>query len=477
MVVLLVAFPLFAVAIVNLPPLARRARLASSVSATFALWQICLALAISPSFWRSGWLSAFWHAHGGIDNLARVMFLAVGIVGLASLLVAAGTITDVRQRFHFANLLLLAMAGMNGMSMASDLFSLYLFLEATGAVAFVLIVLHRQRDTPAGGFKYMVLPTVASVILLAAIAIFLMLFGTLDFLVLGRALAARTAPRFLVLLATGLLCAGLCLKSGLAPFHGWLLDAYSSAPSAASVLLAGIVTKAAGVYALIRVATTVFAAPILFDATRDILLAVGALSMAGAALAALGENDFKRMLAYSSISQVGYIAIGVAAGNAVGLAGAIFHLFNHAVFNSLLFVNAAAVEAQTGKRDMRELGGLAERMPWTGATSAIASLSTAGIPPFAGFWSKLLIIIGVWQAGHAWHALLAIIVNVITIAYFVYWQRRVFFGKILHDIENVREADDRLVAASCLLTAITVANGILAPWCFGTFLVPIEGIL
>ena len=477
MTVLLVAFPLFAVAIVNLPPLARSARLACGITAIFAIWQICLALTAAPSFWSSGWFSLFWHAHGEIDNLARVMFLAIGIVGLASLLAAAGTIADVSQRFKFANLLLLAMAGMNGMSMASDLFSLYLFMEATGAIAFVLIALHCQRDAFEGAYKHMVLPTVASIMLLAAIAIFLMLFGTLDFLVLGRALAARTAPRFLILLATGLLCAGLCLKSGLAPFHGWLLDAYSSAPSAVSVLLAGIVTKATGVYALIRVVIAVFAAPILFDATRDILLAVGALSMAGAALAALGENDFKRMLAYSSISQIGYIVIGVAAGNAVGLAGAIFHLFNHAVFNSLLFVNAAAVEAQTGKRDMRELGGLAERMPWTGATSAIASLSSAGIPPFAGFWSKLLIIVGVWQAGHAWHALLAIIVSVITLAYLIYWQRRVFFGKILPDLESVREADDRLVAASCLLTAITVAIGILAPWCFGTFLLLIKGVL
>ncbi len=477
MTALLVIAPLVAVVVLNLPPLARRARLAFGVAAVFALWQACLALGVSPSFWNSCRISDFFNVTISVANLERVMFLSIGIAGLASLLVAATTLADDRLRFNFANLLLLALAGMNGLVMAGDLFSLYVFLEATGVASFVLIALERQRDALEGAFKYIVLSAVATVMILAAIAIFFMLSGTLEFHSLARLLSDQPQSLSLALLACGLLCAGLCIKSGLAPFHGWLPDAYASAPSATSVLLAGIVTKTTGVFALIRIADTIFAVRLAHDAMQSILLAVGAISMIGAALAALGQTDSKRLLAYSSISQVGYIILGLAAGHAIAWAGAVFHLFNHAVFKSLLFVNAAAVEAQTGKRDMRDLGGLAERMPWTGVTSAIAALSTAGIPPLAGFWSKLLIIVGLWQSGHAWYAFLAIIASVITLAYLLYWQRRVFFGKLLSGLENVREADDLLVAASCLLAIITVALGILAPWCFGTFLLPIRGIL
>jgi multicomponent Na+:H+ antiporter subunit D len=258
------------------------------------------------------------------------------------------------------------------------------------------------------------------------------------------------------------------------PFHGWLPDAYSSAPSAVSVLLAGIVTKTSGLYTLIRLVDAVFGygAPI-----RQLLLVAGLVSIVIGAVAALGQRDLKRMLAYSSISQVGYIVLGLGAGPGLGFAGAIFHLFNHSIFKSLLFVNSAAVERQSGTRDMDELGGIGSRMPVTGTTSVIAMLSTAGIPPFAGFWSKLLIVIAVWKSGHAGFAAAAVLASVVTLAYFLLMQRRVFFGKLAERCAGLREANAWALVPALLLAAITVAVGLSVPWLFQTFLLPVESIL
>ena len=159
------------------------------------------------------------------------------------------------------------------------------------------------------------------------------------------------------------------------------------------MLLAGVATKASGIYALVRLIATIFPMSVPLN---QVLMVVGLISIVIGALAAIGQTDMKRMLAYSSISQVGYIVLGLGCGTALGVAGAVFHMFNHAVFKSLLFVNSADLEQRLGTTDMRKMGGLGSRMRVTSATSVIAMLSTAGIPPLAGFWSKLIIIVALW---------------------------------------------------------------------------------
>ncbi|HEX7488321.1 MAG TPA: proton-conducting transporter membrane subunit, partial [Anaeromyxobacteraceae bacterium] len=262
--------------------------------------------------------------------------------------------------------------------------------------------------------------------------------------------------------------------AGAAPFHGWVPDAYASAPQAVSVLLAGIVTKTTGVYTLIRLVDSVLG---YGEPVRRVLLAIGLLSVVVGAVSALGQRDLKRVLAYSSVSQVGYILLGLGAGPGLGVAAAIFHLFNHAVFKTLLFVNASAVERQTGTRDLFELGGLSARMPVTGTTSVIAMLSTAGLPPFAGFWSKLLVVIALWKAGHASIAAAAVLASVVTLAYLLRVQRRVFFGPLAPAHAGVVEAGGWGLAPAVLLAAVTVAVGLAVPWLFQTFLLQVESIL
>jgi len=246
------------------------------------------------------------------------------------------------------------------------------------------------------------------------------------------------------------------------------------APPAVSILLAGIVTKVSGIYALIRLITSVFG---ITSSVNNVLLAVGIFSVLAGALAALAQDDYKRMLAYSSISQVGYIILGLGCGTALGVAAAVFHLFNHSLFKSLLFVNSAAVEQQTGTTDMNKMGGLESKMPYSNATSLVAVLSAAGVPPLAGFWSKLLIIIALWQTSHYGYAIVAILAGIVTLAYLLVMQRRVFFGILPDSLVNIKEAGIGIILPAVVLAGVIIGVGLFFPMLFNSFMVPIDSFL
>jgi len=185
----------------------------------------------------------------------------------------------------------------------------------------------------------------------------------------------------------------------------------------------------------------------------------------------------KRMLAFSSVSQMGYIVLSLGTGSALGIAGAVFHILNHAIFKSQLFANAAAVEKQAGTRDMNKLGGLASKMPITGGTSIVAMLSISGIPPLSGFWSKLLIILALWQGAHYTYAFIAVVASVITLAYFLMLQRKVFFGPLAEGLEKVKEAKAGLVLPAIILALLTIFIGIFFPVIYNKLILPIQSIL
>lgn len=458
------------IVILNLPSGGAMRRLAFPLALVLLLLQALFAL-FPAAVDGLGWPETIFGIRPLADGLTRLLLLSISVVGIAALLVGQGSAIDPGRRFNFVNLLLLCCAGMDGVVAVSDLFSLYVFIEVAATASFVLIVVNKGRDAFEGAFKYFVLSAVATTLILGAIGILIMYAGGTSFDAVGRALGGGPGSS-MALLAVLLFLGGLFIKSGLVPFHGWLPDAYSSAPNPVSVLLAGIVTKTTGVYALIRLTTEVFGQS---QAVSAVLLFVGTLSIFVGAVAALGQREMKRMLAYSSISQVGYIVIGLGAGNLLGVAGAIFHLFNHSVFKSLLFVNAAAVEESTGTTDMYKLGGLSSRMRFTGVTSMVGFLSAAGIPPLSGFWSKLLIIIALFQGGHPYYAGLAILASLVTLAYFLVMQRRIFFGEVASGCENVREAGFWVTAPSVVLAGIIVAVGVFFPYILGTFVAPFRG--
>ncbi len=473
---LLVILPLLAVLLLNLPLNFLR-RLAQPAALLFAVYQALFALQVLPAGCTGCPTHERWFVNV-LDPLTSVLLLAIAIVMFAAVCVLRATASDEKHGFNALNLMLLAVAGMNGLVMVRDLFSLYIFLEIASVSSFLLIAAQRDMGGLEGAFKYLVMSALATMMMLASIGLLLAYSGSTKFMVVAEALHAHGSHGYL-LTAIGLFLGGLLIKSGVVPFHGWLPDAYAAAPAAASTLLAGIVTKCTGVYTLIRLVQDVFGPAV---ATQQLLLIFGALSVVVGALAALGQSDLKRLLAYSSISQVGYILLGLGVcGSAnkfaaqLGVAGAVFHLFNHAIFKTLLFVNAAAVEKQTGTRDMNRLGGLAQKMPITGLTSLLAMFATAGVPPLAGFWSKLLIIAALWLAGLHGYAVLGIAASLLTLAYFLSMQRRVFFGLLRPEFAHVREAGWALTVPSLLLAAILVGVGLALPWLIGSFLLPVKG--
>jgi multicomponent Na+:H+ antiporter subunit D len=455
--------------ILNLPPKKVMQAVTFWATLLLSLAQIGLILFPLPAFWYN----PLFRFNLDVDNLSAVMLLSIGIVVATALLAGKQLLKEENQKYNFYNLLLVILAGMNGAVMVRDIFSLYVFLEITAIASFILIAFQMEKKAFEGAFKYIIFSSVATVLMLCSIGLLLLLSGDTSFT--GIAAALQPSSRSpLVLFAVSVFLAALFIKSGLMPFHGWLPDAYMSAPAAVSVLLAGIATKTVGIYPLIRIVDSVFG---YGDPVKNILLFVGIISIVFGAIAALGQNDFKRMLAYSSISQVGYIVVGLGCGTALGLAGAMFHLFNHSIFKSLLFVNSAAVEESAGTTDMDKMGGLGNKMPVTGGTAALASLSIAGIPPLAGFWSKVLIIIALWQANYYTYAVIAVLASLITLAYMLSLQRRVFFGKVTAEMAEVKEAGFGLLLPALILAAITVGVGLAFPLLLNTFLIPIGKIL
>lgn len=459
MPLLFLAIPLFAVVILNATAVWVHNKMAMWVGACVSIIQMGIsAVEIVARLNDGGAEQSQWIAALSVDLLSAIVLFLIGLIGFVTLVVANTAVK--KGLFNFANVLLLIMIGMNGVVMATDLFSLYVFIEVTSAASFILIAFNKRRDELEGAFKYYLMSAIATILMLTAIACIFMLAGSTDFSGVSAYLAGLDGHYPLqIVMALILFTSALAIKSGVVPFHTWVPDAHSSAPSPVSVLLAGVVIKVSGVYAMMRVYKDVF---LNNAAIGNILIALGLVSIIVGALGAIGQRDLKRMLAFSSVSQIGYIMIGIGTGSPLGYIGAIFHFFNHSTFKSLLFVDAAAVVKQTGTRDMDRLGGLTEKMPVTGISSILGLLSMAGIPPLSGFWSKLLIIMAVWSISSV-VGIVALVSSIITLGYALILQKKVFFGKPPAEMEHVKEIGGGMVAVEILLSAVNVGMGIVFP--------------
>jgi multicomponent Na+:H+ antiporter subunit D len=384
------------------------------------------------------------------------MLLVVNVVAFLSTLYSVSYMNRYTDKAKYTTLFLLMVTGLNGVVISGDLFNIFVFFEITAIACYALVAYGVEAEELEASFKYQVLGGVASSFILLGIALFYWLTGTLN-LADGAKVLAQKAGNPAVLFVGGLLFAGFGLKGALMPFHAWLPDAHPSAPAPVSAMLSGVVIKVLGVYAICRVFFNVLGTnPVLLSA----LMVLGIVSMAGVLLA-LSQWDFKRLLAYHSISQMGYIVLGLGLGTPLGILGGLFHLMNHTVFKSLLFLNAGAVEYATGTRDLKRLGGLGSRMPVTAGTSMIASFSIAGLPPFNGFWSKLVIVIACVQAGHPVYAFWAVLGSILTLASFLKVQRYAFRGELKSAWNRVREAPVAMCAAMVVLAALSVVMGLL----------------
>ncbi len=392
-----------------------------------------------------------------VDGFTAFMLVTVNLVAAAIALYARDYMERYTSKDMFYTLVLLMLAGMNGVIVAGDLFNLFVFLEIATVASYALVAFGTERHALEAAFKYAVMGTVGSLFILLGIVLLYGLTSTLNMADMRAVLAGHT-DRDLVLMVTVLFLMGFGLKAALVPFHAWLPDAHPAAPAPISAMLSGVLIKSVGIYALSRILHHVIGPTPMVS---SILLVLGTLSMVVGVLLAFGQRDMKRLLAYSSISQVGYVVLAIGLGTPLGILGGVFHLLNHAVGKALLFLNAGAVEYATDTRDLQEMGGLAQKMPVTGTTSFVAAMSIAGMPPLGGFWSKLLIIMAAVQAGHLGYALWAVIVSVFTLALFVTVMKDTFFGALPQRWGGIMEVPGGMQAAMVALALICVASGLL----------------
>jgi multicomponent Na+:H+ antiporter subunit D len=408
-----------------------------------------------------------------LDGFSLFMLFTISLVSFAVTVYSINYMDHYGAKANYYALLLVMIAGMNGLVLSSDLFNIYIFLEMAAVASYALVAFGRGHDELEAAFKYLMLSAVASAFILLSIAVIFGVTGGVSFGTVAQGLKTLNI-KYVVGFCSGLFLAGFGLKAALVPFHSWLPDAHPSAPAPISAMLSGVLIKVSGVYAMMRIFLNVFG---LTPALTTVLTVMGIVSIFVGALAALGQNDIKRMLAYSSISQIGYVVLGLGIGTPLGFIGGLFHLFNHALFKSLLFLNAGAIEQSTGTRSLDKMGGLAKVMPLTAATSAIGSLSIAGVPPLNGFWSKLLIIIALVQAKMYVLAVLAVLGSVVTLWYYLVLQHQAFFGKLNEAWKGVKEAPFWMSAATMLLALLCVVTGLVFPFVITSWLQPAADIL
>ena len=322
---------------------------------------------------------------------------------------------------------LLSLTGLLGIAITGDVFNLFVFLEISSLSSYVLISLGRDKRALTAAYRYLIMGTIGATFYLIGVGMMYMMTGTLNMVDLATLIPAIADTRT-VIVALAFLLVGISLKLALFPLHAWLPNAYAYAPSVVTVFLAATATKVA-VYMLIRILFTVFGGAGILDTmpVPQILMGLAVIGMFAASAVAIYQTDVKRMLAYSSVAQIGYMVLGISLVSVTGLAGGLIHLFNHALMKGALFMAVGAVIYRTGAIKVDDLAGLGRRMPLTMATFVVAGLSLIGVPLTVGFISKWTLIQaaleqGLWPIAAAvvGASLLAIVYiwRVVEIAYF-----------------------------------------------------------
>jgi len=394
-----------------------------------------------------------------IDNVSLPIGLIIAIVSAFSCLYSTKYVENEHgQAGYYANLLLFT-SGMLGVIFSSNLLQFYLFWELMLIPSYFLIAFWGTAKRALNiGFKYFIFTHIGAVCMLLGILSIASYTGTFDLVTLPERF--NMIPPNMIMLIFALLLIGLCVKMAIFPLHTWLPDAHAEAPAPISAMLSGAMIKC-GAYAMIRIFLSMFGSTML--QTSDYLAIIGIVTIIYGGLMALAQTDIKRLLAYSSISQMGYIFFGIGVSSKLwelGVTGGLFHIVNHAICKALLFMCAGVILHQTGTRDIRKLGGLAGKMPITTASCLIGALSLAGTPPLSGFWSEWMIFAGGVSAGKILFTLIAVISSVITAGYYLWFAWRVFFGATPENLENVKEGSWLLLIPIVALTAATVVLGI-----------------
>ncbi len=406
-----------------------------------------------------GWIAPFGIA-ARVDGIGAVLVALIAGVATLTLIFAERSLQSElpRDRSGFYAMALLLVAALQGMATTADLFNLYVFLEISSLAAYALIGVGGGPASLAS-FRYLIIGTVGASFYLLGVAYIFALTGSLNGPDIALALGGLPDSTAL-LVGLAFLAVGLGLKMAVFPLHGWLPDAYSYAPSTASALIGGLMTKVSAL-ALLRVLYVVFAPGKheLLPPVTDLLGFLGAIGIVVGSLMAVAQRDFKRMLAYSSIAHLGFIAVGISLGNASGISGAVFHMVAHGVAKATLFLIAGGVVYRLGALGVDGLAGLHRIMPISTFALVVAALSMIGIPPTAGFFSKWYLMLGCLEAGRG--DLFAVIVGstVLSAWYFLRLFETIFFTQP-DDVRSREELPGSMLAPIAIGSAATILLGI-----------------
>ncbi|HEX6213044.1 MAG TPA: proton-conducting transporter membrane subunit [Methylomirabilota bacterium] len=385
---------------------------AAAASAAAALAGIADVLARGPHRYALGGWAPPWGIEAVLDPLSAFMMAVVALVATVALAAGPGVTTVYgRSSSTFYALALVAVAGFLGIVASGDLFNVFVFLEIAAIASYALVASAGGPGLLAG-FRYLVLGTVGASFYLLGVGLLYVLTGSLNMADLADRLPALSgSPLFAA--GVAFVAVGLAIKMGLFPLHGWLPDAYTHAPPPVASLLAGVATKAAA-YALARTVLYVLRPGDLPVGTT--LAWVGAASILAGGVLALRQTDARRLLAYSSVSQMGYVALGLGLANAPALAGAYLHLLNHAMMKAALFLGVGALALQ-GRGPALSALRFGPRASVLGVTMVVAALSMVGVPPAGGFFSKWYLLQGAVEATQPGLVAVILIGSVLALGY------------------------------------------------------------
>ncbi|HDO52761.1 MAG TPA: monovalent cation/H+ antiporter subunit D family protein [Rhizobiales bacterium] len=441
-------------------------------------WGIALVVSVAMPFVAAGLLiqvldgGIISYAMGGweppigieyrIDVVNAFLLLLVSVIGAVIMPYAKRSVEKEIAPEHqpwFYAIYLLCLCGLLGIVITGDAFNVFVFMEVSSLATYALIAMGRDRRALLAAYQYLIMGTIGATFYVIGVGLLYSMTGTLNLADMANRLEGIENSRA-VLAALAFLTVGISLKLALFPLHVWLPNAYTYAPSMATAFLAATATKVA-VYLLLRYFFTVFGASIIFTRlpVAEIFLILSLAAMFGASIVAVFQDNVKRMLAYSSVAQIGYITLGIAIANKTGLTGGIVHLFNHALIKGALFMAIGAVFYQIGSVKLDDLAGLGKRMPITMGAFVMAGLSIIGVPGTVGFVSKWYLGLGAFEQGWWWLVFLLVASSLISVVYIGRIVEVVWFRPVSAAAKRAKEPPLSMLLPTLLLVAATVYFG------------------
>jgi multicomponent Na+:H+ antiporter subunit D len=404
-----------------------------------------------------------WGIEYRIDMAGALMILIITTIGAVVMPYAWRSIQHELHKKHtglFYTCYLLCLTGLLGVVVTGDTFNLFVFLEISSLSSYVLISLGSSRRALTAAYQYLVMGTIGATFILIGIGLLYMMTGTLNMQDISQRLP-EVADTRTIRVAFAFVTVGVSIKLALFPLHIWLPNAYTFAPSVVTAFIAATATKV-GVYVLLRFFFTVFGIHFSFNNMHVggplMLLAVAAILVAS--LVAIFQNNVKRMLAYSSVAQIGYIILGISLATSDGVTAGMIHLFNHALIKCALFLALGCIFLRLGSVELKDMHGLARQMPWTMAAFVAGGLSLIGLPLTAGFISKWYLVSAVLVDGYWPLAVLVLMSSLLALMYIWRVVEAAYFHVPGASMHRVREAPASMLIPLWLLIGANLYAGI-----------------